>query len=160
MYYNYYCNGHLSLDSYQQEGFIYKFSPFIATVAFSPNNGLFCYAPILLVIFGFTTYKALKKEANMLFPTLLILFYIYLYASWSSYNLGCSVGHRAFTDIMPLLSVPIAAIIYSKRRYLFIPTFIVLVGYTTMLTIVWPGSYFGNSDWNWEWLWNFLITSF
>lgn len=49
--YNYYLTGSITLDTYNNEKFIYLSSPKLAEVSFAPNNGLFLYYPMIFFVF-------------------------------------------------------------------------------------------------------------
>jgi len=109
LYYHYvYCS--FFANSYQKEPFFFPSLSRITELLFSPNNGLFIYYPILLIVLLHTIF--IKNNYNKL-SLFLIVTYILIYASWWSLSLGCSFGHRAINDIVILFFVPF---IISKKR--------------------------------------------
>jgi hypothetical protein len=108
--YYHYAYGSFVTNSYQNEPFFFPSLSRITELLFSPNNGLFIYYPILLIVLLHTFF--IKSSYNKL-SLLLILTYVLIYASWWSLSLGCSFGHRAINDIVILFFMPF---IISKKR--------------------------------------------
>ena len=84
-------------------------SPKIVEVLLSPQKGLFFWSPILLVsVIGlFWMFELVRPFA--LGSLLVMLLTTYLIASWDDWQFGGSYGHRAFTDVLPLLALSMAA---------------------------------------------------
>ncbi len=156
--YNYYLTGHITLDTYSDEKFIYLSSPKIAEVAMAPCNGLFLYYPLILFVLLIAVFKLKKHKAALSIPIGFTLIYIFLYASWWAYQLGCGFGHRAFVDILPFFALPIALSLVGRFKYFFAGLYILCMLYTFKLTIALYGCYFGNGDWDWAWF-SQLITN-
>lgn len=109
LYYQY-AYGNFVANSYQKEPFFFPSLSRITELLCSPNNGLFIYYPILLIVLLHTVF--IKSNYNKL-SFLLITTYILIYASWWSLSLGCSFGHRAINDIAILFFIPF---IISKKQ--------------------------------------------
>jgi hypothetical protein len=108
---------------YGNENFSNLGHPYILETWFSPNNGLFIYAPVLIlaVIGMFLMIKQNNRFGFYLSGT--FLFMSYLFASWWNWWFGCSLGARSFVDLYPLLSIPMALLIHEiwmnkAKRYL------------------------------------------
>lgn len=123
LFYYRYAFGSFIAKSYQNESFQIPTIGRITELLFSPNNGLFIYYPICLVLI---IYNVVAKHKFMPLVLSLFIIYILVYASWWSLSLGCGFGHRAMNDIFVLLFIPflISPIKFNKMLIL---TFIVLV---------------------------------
>lgn len=108
--YYHYAYGSFIANSYQQEPFFFPSVSRITELLFSPNNGLFIYYPILLIVLLHIIFN--KSDYNKL-SIFLIITYVIIYASWWSLSLGCSFGHRAINDIVILFFIPF---LISKKR--------------------------------------------
>ncbi len=108
--YYHYAYGSFVANSYQKEPFFFPSISRVIELLFSPNNGLFIYYPILLIVLIHSIF--IKSNYNKL-SLFLITSYILIYASWWSLSLGCSFGHRAINDILILFFIPL---IVSKKR--------------------------------------------
>ncbi len=156
--YNYYLTGNITLDTYNNEKFIYLSSPKIAEVTIAPNNGLFLYYPIVLFVFLVALFKFKKDKTELSIPIGFTLIYIFLYSSWWAYQLGCGFGQRAFVDILPFFALPIAMSLEGKLKYVLGTLYVLCMLYTLKLSFALDGCYFGNGDWDWEWF-SQLITN-
>jgi hypothetical protein len=84
-------------------------SPKLAEVLFSPQKGLFFWSPILLVslvglVAMFDTVRPFALGTVVFVPLT-----AYIIASWDDWQFGGSYGHRAFTDVLPVLALSMAA---------------------------------------------------
>lgn len=154
MYYNY-ITGSLVSYSYQNEGFIYWNAPRVLEVLFAPNNGLFAYSPLLLVY----VLMALPQWRTHGIQLAMLGLYVYLYASWHSYMLGCGFGHRAIIDLLPLLSIGVVRVIDSYRNLhgAFVALVAALVVLNIRLTFVYDTCFYGKMDWDWAWYLGFVF---
>ena len=130
------------------KGFIFLTNPKINEVLFSPNNGLFLYSPLLLLLLSFLFFKNQKIENAL--PLLLLLLYTIVYSTWWSYNLGCGFGHRAFVDIMPIFTLSFVRFLeqIKTRIYLIIAVFCMI--FTMKLMLSFDTCFFGVNDWDWN----------
>ena len=115
--YYHYAFGSFVTNSYQKEPFFFPSVLRITELLFSPNNGLFIYYPIILIVLLHTVF--IKSNYSKL-SLYLIISYILIYASWWSLSLGCGFGHRAINDIVILFFVPF---IVSKEK---LPKFLII----------------------------------
>lgn len=146
--YNQYAFGSFFVNSYQNEGFIFLTNPKISEVLFAPNNGLFLYNPLLLLIFGFLFFKGRKIENGL--PLLVLLLYTILYSTWWSYNLGCGFGHRAFVDIMPIFVVSFAGFLEEKKSKIYLIIAVFCMIFTMKLMLSFDTCFFRVNDWDWN----------
>jgi hypothetical protein len=148
--YNQYAFGNASINSYINEGFDYLCNPKIFEVLFAPNNGLFLYSPILLLILSVSVFVFNNSKIVLVLPFLLIVIYVLFYSSWWSYYLGCGFGHRGFVDILPIYIVFLYQIMNSfKGKYSYIILLILCI-YTTKLSFSYDGCFYGKGDWDWS----------
>lgn len=87
-------------------------SPEITGVLFWLPKGLFFWSPVLLLtVAGMFLLRgslhAFRWSTLVVFVTL-----TWLVGSWYDWQFGGSFGHRGFTDVLPLLSIPMAAALY------------------------------------------------
>lgn len=91
-------------------------TPRVWDVWFSTQKGLFFWSPILLVsIAGFWLRHPLVRGARWSVVTAFLVISV-LIGSWHDWQFGGSYGHRGFTDILPLLAIPIAIVIAWASR--------------------------------------------
>lgn len=88
-------------------------SPQIAGVLVWLPKGLFFWSPVLLLcVAGMWilrgSLRAFRWSTLAVFVTL-----TWLVGSWYDWQFGGSYGHRGFTDILPLLSLPMAAALHG-----------------------------------------------
>ncbi len=148
--YNNYAFQSWGMDSYQNERFMYWRNPRILEVLFAPNNGLFLYAPVLLILLVLVvlSLRKLKKIAHL--PIFLLIVYTMMYGSWWSYMLGCGFGHRGFVDILPIYIYLFYHLIkISNNKLLYILLLISCI-YTTKLSFAYDGCFYGKWDWDWR----------
>jgi hypothetical protein len=147
--YYYYMNGTWR-GGYDNEHFDYLYHPKLLEVMFSPDNGLFLYAPLLLCLLIFLVFTKKNNIYALFLPFVLVLLYVFLYGSWWSYMLGCGFGHRGFVDIMPIFAVSLCFVLQSKQRNWFILPILLCAVYTTKLTFTYSDCLWSTDDWNWQ----------
>src|SRR5207245_1433674 len=84
-------------------------------VLFSVDRGVFFWAPVLLLsLIGLVLIRRYLKE--WVLPLYVFLpVWLWLMASWESWQFGESYGHRVFIDIFPLLALALATV-YSRAK--------------------------------------------
>lgn len=105
-------SGHLFYNSYSEVGSSFFFdNPHIMDFLFSYQKGWFVYTPMML--FAVAGFIFLYRNHRPLFfaPALYLLLMIYILSSWWSWWTGGSFGTRSMVDIMPVMSLPLAALI-------------------------------------------------
>ena len=157
--------------SYTDEGFPYYMAPKIAAVLFDPQNGLFIYTPLALVMVGGLVSQTIKRKQSALPALLILIISTYVFASWWAWWFGGAFGARSYVELYALLALPLASVyqsIYSldnkwlKRILLTGMGF--LVYYSVRLSFLYnslPGPWDGADwRWNWEkvfWIWRHLF---
>jgi hypothetical protein len=111
--YWHYITGNWLTYSYADAGFPNILHPQIINILFSIDRGVFFWAPVLLLsLLGLALLRRHLKEWST--PLYLFLpIFLWLMASWVSWQFGDSYGHRAFIDILPLLALPLA-VVYGR----------------------------------------------
>lgn len=159
--------GQFTLYSYHKEpGFIYWTSPKIWKVLFDVQNGLFIYAPVMLLsIFGLI--KGIwNKTTNFLLIGLLFLVVTYVFASWWVWWFGGAFGHRCYIEYFALLALPLAFFIsYIMRQRqmwskIVLLLFILLASYYTTGMANRYYSPWDGAEWTWQKYWSIVETLF
>lgn len=113
--YWHYITGKWLFYAYGDAGFTNILHPQIFNILFSTDRGLFFWAPVLLLsLIGLVLLRRHLKEWSI--PIYVFLpVWLWLMASWESWQFGESYGHRAFIDIFPLLALALATV-YSRAK--------------------------------------------
>ena len=91
-------------------------APRVWDVWFSTQKGLFFWSPLLPPsIAGLCLRHPLVRGARWSVVTAFLLISV-LIGSWHDWQFGGSYGHRGFTDVLPLLAIPIAGVIAWTSR--------------------------------------------
>ncbi|WP_018344403.1 hypothetical protein [Cytophaga aurantiaca] len=135
---------------YSGEGFSYLTSPKILSVLFAPENGLFLYTPIVLFIF--VLLFIYRKSIPFIIPIcVLFSLVVYVYASWSSPELGCAFGYRGMVEFYSLIFLPFAFINVSRKlKFTFIFIAVLCTLYTLKLSLSYDGCFGGSNYWDWS----------
>jgi hypothetical protein len=113
--YWHYITGKWLTNSYDDATFTNILHPQIFNILFSTDHGVFFWAPVLLpALLGLALLRRHLKEWSIPLYVFLPAF-VWLMASWVSWQFGESYGHRAFIDIFPLLALPLATV-YSRAK--------------------------------------------
>lgn len=102
--------------SYSGESFSNWKNPYLLETWFSTNNGLFLYAPLLLLAVAGMILMIRAKERSGYYFLFTFLLISYLFASWWNWWFGCSLGARSFVEYYALLSFPLAYCIRTLMR--------------------------------------------
>lgn len=122
--------------SYPGEGFNFL-NPQILEVLFSVKKGWIFWTPaVLLMILGIINlYKKQSKQLAIIISAVLII-HIYIVASWWAWSYGYSYGHRAFTEYLVLLAIPLASlwqsVLLKKRLKYFL---IIVIAFLSLLNL-------------------------
>lgn len=104
--------------SYREEGFFWT-NPHIWKGLFSFRKGWFIYTPMMLIAcFGF--YHLYKSRRNYFWGIITFLIpFLYVTFSWWCWWYGGSFGARTLIDILPFMSIPLAALVEKMlvQRY-------------------------------------------
>ncbi|MCF6342112.1 MAG: hypothetical protein L3J31_04840, partial [Bacteroidales bacterium] len=121
-----YVTGHFVFDSYSDEHF-YFLTPNIFRAVFSYRNGWLIYSPILL--FSIVGIFQLRRKLPKFYTAMVVIvpLYIYIISSWWCWWYA-GFGNRAFINLYPLLSLPLAVFIqYVLKRKITIKIIFVIV---------------------------------
>jgi len=146
--------------SYGNEGFTNWNKPPIIKFLFAPNNGLFVYNPLALVMLMGGVLMIYHKIANGYWVMLLFTAVTYIFASWWVYHFGCSYGSRNFVEYYAGLSLGLGyaytriSTLRSYQKYSIAFLIFVLVALNFKLFRSFDGCfYYNGDDWNWqEWI--------
>jgi hypothetical protein len=139
--------------SYGEEGFTFLFTPKLIPVWFSPNNGLFPYAPILFISTAGMLIAFLKKHTNGIIITVIFLLSSYIFSSWWNYWFGCAMGARSFVEYYPLLMFPFASVIAqinTKIGIALVFVFCFACIWINMNIIYYYDGCFYGGEWDWN----------
>lgn len=150
--------GNWIMYSYKGEGFIYWKNPKILEVLADTQNGLFLYAPVLILFVAGLFVSPKDKRTQVAGVTTTFVLCTYMFASWWAWFFGAAYGHRCYIEYFPILAFPMAIFI-EKIRSKGITASIVLslllmlfVIYNVGLTrvndynFIWDGE-----KWRWNW---------
>lgn len=140
--------------SYGDEGFNWL-NPKVLKVFFDPYNGLFLYAPIMLVmvIYLFIMLKRKVTNAWVLAATFGIITYIF--SSWWAWWFGCAFGARSYVEYLSLFGFAFAYgwkdILEKSKTTKLIASLVVLIFclYTTKMALSTDTCFPGNHYWDW-----------
>ena len=147
-----YAFGELLSYSYQKEGFNWL-HPKMICIWFSPNNGLFLYTPIYLILVGCQITIIKSNGRKMAYTLILFIIISYVFSAWWDWSFGCSYGSRNFVEYLALFCLPLAEFIQISRRntklYLTI-IFALLAALNLKMIYTYDECFFGLSDWDFE----------
>jgi hypothetical protein len=154
-----YAYGSYFITSYGNTGFSNWNSPHLVEVWFSTLNGLFIYNPVILLFLAGMIYMIVKKIPNGILVLCLFLVVSYIAGSWKYWYFGCSYGHRAFVEFLPILCFPMGILLVSvfSVRNIFIRSSIFLLIFSLTyfnlklsLERMYTDKCFYGSVWDWE----------
>lgn len=158
--YNQYLHGNPWFYSYQNEGFHFT-TPQTLLTWFSPNNGLFLYGSIYLLILICIGFSAIK---NAYYWRFLIFFLTisYVFSCWWDWTFGCSFGQRNFVEYLTIFSIPLAYFItqlQSTKKSLKFG-----IGLLAMLIVIcnlqlvyaYDQCFYGTHVWDWKFYFHLL----
>jgi hypothetical protein len=117
---------------YGEESFVKNLFDGLYGILLSPGRSLFLYSPILtLAIPG--AWSFYKKEKSLtVISVLAVLSYVFMAASWHSWDGGWSWGSRLLTPIIPILgflTAPSVEYAWGKRGDIFVIIVLSLLGF-------------------------------
>lgn len=148
-------SGHFLLYSYEKEGFTLWQHPMLPEIWYHPQNGLFLYAPLLLLSIVGIFWAWNKKEFSSKVILLIFLTQSYLCASWWYWNFGAAYGYRPFINFLPILVLPIAFVLNqimglpNKFRYTFMGFIFFLLFLSVRMNMTYTYPWQG-PDWGWD----------
>lgn len=155
LYYWKYAHGSSIYYSYNNEGFNWLSPQFLLTW-FSPNNGLFLYSPVFLIIIASLIYMTKDKIRNGLFILVLFLAISYVFSSWWAWNFGCSFGARSYIEYLGIFSIPLATIyekVNHQKKMIYIWFWLIIILLTLFnlkMTYSYDGCFYGSQFWDWN----------
>ncbi len=164
MVYWYYLDGSFIKYTYGQEGFNW-FQPQIIKSWFSPNNGLFLYGSVWVLIIISFIYSTLKNKMLIVYP-ILFLVITYVTSSWWAWNFGCSYGGRNYVEYLVFFSIPLGFLLSNFKNWnnpiklLFVITSLLFIALNLHLIYVFDDCFFGNGDWDWVAYQNLITKNF
>ncbi len=139
---------------YVNEGFTNWASPELLKFWFAPNNGLFSYTPLyLLVPLSAAGLWHARDRITAVVAVFAMVITSYLGASWWVWHFGCGFGGRIMVEYLALFAVPLTALsdTASRRwgRWLPIAVFGMLAGYNLKLVYSFGDCWF-HEVWDWH----------
>ncbi len=129
--------------------------PRLPELWFSPLNGLFVYAPLMLFSLGGMIMMIRKKAINGWLCLSVFVVLSYFLASWWCWYYGCSFGQPSFVGFLPLLGIPLAFFLEDKvftktnpQSVIIIVMMLLCSAYTSRLAYSFEECFFGST---WEW---------
>ncbi|HEX2898768.1 MAG TPA: hypothetical protein VHS96_03515, partial [Bacteroidia bacterium] len=156
MGYYFYLSGSPFHYAYASEGFDFG-HPALLETWFSPHNGLFLYAPMMVFALVGLGRMAERKIAGAWLGIGLFVVTSYVFASWWQWYFGCALGARSFVEYYPIYMVAFGYFLQwlgTKAAPWRVGTWTVMVllailsfknGYLYKLC------YLGEGDWDWNW---------
>jgi hypothetical protein len=143
--------------SYGNEGFTNLLHPQVIPFWFAPENGLFPYSPLILLVLvtGLCYRRTMRMSNSAAWITFLVISYIS--ASWFAWGYGCGFGSRNFVEYGVVFAFPLANLLNTSSKYRWILATLILICslYTLKLTFSCAICWFGNV-WDWHMFLNFL----
>ncbi|MBL7941134.1 MAG: hypothetical protein JNM00_00095 [Flavobacteriales bacterium] len=137
---------------YGNEGFSNFPSPPLFKFLFSPHNGLFPYAPVLIFILAGIVIRFRRLEFFSRTVPFIFIVLCFTFASWWNWHYGCSYGCRPFSEFMVIFTIPACNLIYNMNARVkigFAVISAVLIAFN--LKMIYSGDncwYYGDWDWN------------
>ncbi len=152
--YWHYISGHWLLYSYDKEGFIYWANPQIYNVLFAVKSGWLLFSPMVVIPIIGLLVGAWRNVYESRILLVMLLLSLYLFSSWWCWWFGGSFGHRAFVDLYPLLTVPMAYItqlvLNAKQQLWRLPYLLLLAAliyYSLSMMEHFPGTHYTWESW-------------
>jgi hypothetical protein len=149
--YNLYAFESIGTSGYAAESFSNWNTIKLIELWFAPNNGVFIYAPVLVIaLYGVWRNRG-KDTTLWLFAVLFILISV-VYGAWWSPTLGCGFGHRGYTEFFVFFSLPVALVIRSwSARQQNLAWILGLIVAVSLFSAQWTfdGCWHGDGPWDW-----------
>jgi hypothetical protein len=155
LFYWHHVSRHWIVYSYQGEAFA-PLSPKPLHVLVSFKKGLFVWAPILVLsMIGLWRARRDRLRAEFVPIVVVLVAQLWIVSSWWCWWYGVSLGHRAFTEFVPLFALGLGA--FLERGFAAAPAarvraervYMACVGYGVLMTVLyWTGILpFAGPDW-------------
>ncbi|MEY3442698.1 MAG: hypothetical protein RLZZ519_979 [Bacteroidota bacterium] len=156
MRYYYYLTGTPFLYAYDQEGFDFL-HPEVIKAWFSPHNGLFLFAPMMVFALVGLGQMAKNKIAGAWLGLVLFAVTSFVFASWWQWYFGCAYGARSFVEYFPVYMLGFAYFLnWIGTKAL--PWRIGIGSLLALMVVItfkdgylYKLCYFGEGDWDWNW---------
>lgn len=158
--------GHWLVFTYgtKGEGFNWG-SPHLWDILFSHQGGWLLYTPLMIGAVVTLLWQAWRNVTGARTILLVLGLAWYIYASWWSWWLGGSFGHRGFVEHYALLALPLATFVHStiqwagpRRVYLLMPAaFLVFLNIRMSVLAFSP---MDGPSWTWHSLIDFWASAF
>jgi len=143
--------GSLQIYSYTNESFIYWNRPKMLRVLLDIQNGLFIYAPaMLLSVAGIVKFYRSRYEVKIFFWMLVV--FTYFFGSWWAWWFGGAYGQRCYVDLLVFLCVPIGLLVKHLKQkkeklgfYLMNALLVVCIFYSLRMTQLYVSPWDGPS---------------
>lgn len=141
------------------ESFIYWQHPKIGEVLLGLENGWLIYSPVFFFFIIGLVYSLYKRIAFSIPVLVSFVLITYANASWWTYSLSCSYGHRAFIEYYPLFIIPLAFLLqktmeFKKKLALIVLSFFMLT--LTYTSCRWSYFFYYEQCWEkkdgWKWI--------
>lgn len=155
MLYWHHVSGKWIMFSYGQLGQQFFWTKaFMGKVLFSPQNGFFVYAPIMLFGLIGLIWGSIQGQKNYFLYLLIWVLAWYIFASWWCWWFGGAYGHRAFIEYFVLLFPGMAWFIsqLDKHRWIkygFYALALLLIFVNLRMTFIYASPWDGK-DWGWD----------
>jgi hypothetical protein len=151
-----YSRGNFLAYSYSGESFSNWNHPKLPEVWFSTLNGLFLYAPMVILMIAGMIIMIIKKIPDGLLTLILFFLISYIFASWYNWYFGCSFGQRSFVEYYAIFAIPFGYFIRDSMqirnlllRALVLLPLLLFSYYNVRMTLNFNKCFFG-STWDWE----------
>ncbi|MFN9324109.1 MAG: hypothetical protein ACK6A5_01845 [Flavobacteriales bacterium] len=139
---------------YVDEGFTNWAAPEFARFWFAPNNGLFTYTPLYVLVILAAVVAWVHKDLVTACTSLAAFLAIsYLGSSWWVWHFGCGFGSRTMVEYLALFAFPLASwtrwSIQRWGRWLPAMTYILLAAYNLKLVYSYGNCWFFD-EWDWQ----------
>jgi hypothetical protein len=150
-----YVSGSYIMYTYSEEGF-YWLKPMILETWFSPNNGLFIYTPLYLVIMAAFAHGLYTKNKQSISIAVTFFVISYIFSCWHDWAFGCSFGSRSFIEYLVLFSIPVGYLMQHishsglPKKMFFWLVVLVFAGYNLKMTYTYDECFYGSGAWDWK----------
>lgn len=152
--YWHYLTGSWMYYSYGNEGFPYWNQPKLWEVWWAPNNGLFSYSPLLLLL-PLALWIRRSASVGIWQSGIAFLAVSYWCGAWHIYSFGCGFGARNFVEYTALFALPFAGLFakaasWKWSRWVLGIFIIGSISITQKLFFTFDKCFFGQDDWDVE----------